>query len=98
MGSILRLNIIISNLDSVIKEYKKQGYKIVATSLDTNKYIYDINFSEKQIIVIGNESNGVSKEIQESADMKVKIPMKGKAESLNAAVATSIIAYEKIRK
>lgn len=98
MGSILRLNIKSVDLLNELSGFKKSGYKIVVTSLDTNQYIYDINFSEKQIIVIGNEANGVSKEIQKLADLKVKIPMKGKAESLNAAVATSIIAYEKIRK
>ena len=98
MGSILRLNINKVNLVVELNNYKKDGYKIIVTSLDTNKYINEIDFNDKQIIVIGNESNGVSKEIQKEADLKVKIPMKGKAESLNAAVATSLIAYEKIRK
>ena len=58
---------------------------------------YDIDFNKK-IIVIGNEANGVSKEIQEMADEKVKIPMLGKTESLNASVAAGIVMYEYVRQ
>ena len=65
--------------------------------LQTNESIYDIKYNKK-IIVIGNEANGVSKEIQEMADKKVKIPMLGKTESLNASVATGIVLYEYVRQ
>ena len=53
---------------------------------------------EGSIVVVGNESKGIRKEIQEFADIKVKIPLLGKTESLNAGVAASIIAYEYVRK
>ena len=53
---------------------------------------------KKKIIVIGNESNGVSKEIQDIADEKAKIPMIGKTESLNASVAAGIVMYEYVRQ
>ncbi len=100
MGAIFRLKIeqLETELFSKLESLKKEGYKVVVTSLDTNSYYYDLNFDEKLVIVIGNESKGVSKEIQEMADIKIKIPMVGKTESLNAAVATSIIAYEKVRR
>ena len=68
----------------------------MATSLDTNQSIYDMEY-HKKVIVIGNESKGVSKEIQDMADIKVKIPMLGKTESLNASVAASIMIYEYVR-
>ena len=48
-------------------------------------------------MVIGNEANGVSKEVQDLADKKVKIPMLGKTESLNASVAGGIMIYEYVR-
>ena len=98
MGAIYRLNVIRTELLSKLKELQENGYKIVVTSLETNKNHYDINFDEKTIIVIGNEGKGVSKEIMEIADIKVKIPMLGKSESLNASIATGIIAYEYVRK
>ena len=98
MGAILRVNVIESqNLVDTLKELKKHKYEIVATSLDTNKSIYDIDY-KKKVLVIGNEANGVSKEIQRLSDEKVIIPMPGKTESLNAAVATGIITYEYVRQ
>lgn len=99
MGAIFRLNLHRNiNLKDELENLKNKGYKIVITSLDTESYYYDLNFSEKIVVVIGNESKGVSKEIQDIADIKIKIPMLGKTESLNAAVATSIIAYEGVRQ
>ena len=47
----------------------------IVTSLNTDKSLYDIDFKEKSIVVIGNESKGVSKEIMDLADIKIKIPM-----------------------
>lgn len=98
MGAILRIKIIeTEDLAKTLKESKKNKFKIVATSLDTNENIYDISYNKK-VIVIGNEANGVSKEIQELADNRVKIPMLGKTESLNASVATGIMLYEYVRQ
>ena len=94
---IFRIKIIeVENLKQTIKEMKKHKFKLMVTSLQTENSIYDIDFNKK-IIVIGNESNGVSQEIQEMADEKAKIPMLGKTESLNASVATGIMIYEMIR-
>lgn len=98
MGAIFRVNIIESdNLVKTLKDMKKHKIKIVTTSLQTDKKIYDVDY-EKSAIVIGNEANGVSNEVLELADEKVKIPMPGKTESLNASVATAIILYEAMRK
>ena len=97
MGAIFRISIIESeDLVKTIKDLKKHKINIVVTSLDTNKSMYNIDYN-KSAIVIGNEANGVSKEIQDLADNKVKIPMIGKTESLNASVATAIILYEAMR-
>ena len=98
MGAIFRIKIIESeNLIETIKNIKKHHFKLVVTSLQTDNTIYDVNYNKK-IIVIGNEGNGVSKEIQDMADEKIKIPMLGKTESLNASVATGIVLYEYVRQ
>ena len=98
MGAIFRIKIIeVEDLKQMIKEMKKHHYKLMVTSLQTEDSIYDIEF-RKKIIVIGNESNGVSKEIQDMADEKAKIPMLGKTESLNASVAAGIVMYEYVRQ
>lgn len=98
MGAIFRVKIIeCEDLKQTLKEIKKHKFKIVVSSLQTENKIYDINYNKK-VIVIGNEANGVEKEIQNLADEKIKIPMLGKTESLNASVATGIILYEYVRQ
>ena len=65
--------------------------------MQTKNSIYDIKYSKK-VIVIGNEANGVEQKIQKMADKKIKIPMLGKTESLNASVATGVVLYEYVRQ
>lgn len=98
MGAIFRIDIIeTENIVEQIKELQKNNFKVIATTLDASKSIYKIDY-KKTAVVIGNEANGVSKEIQKIANEKIKIPMPGKAESLNAAIATGIIMYEYVRQ
>lgn len=98
MGAVFRVNVIVcKDLVKVLQEAKKQKFKIVITSPKAKQTIYDMEY-KKKLLVIGNEANGVSKEIEKIADEKVTIPMLGKAESLNASVATGVILYEYVRK
>ncbi len=98
MGAIFRVKVIeCENLEDTLKEIKKHKFSIITTSLQTQNSIYDIKY-KKDVIVIGNEANGVSENIQKLADKKLKIPMLGKTESLNASVATGIILYEYVRQ
>ena len=72
MGAIFRVNVIESeNLSSTIKELKKHKFKVASTSLQTEESIYDIEY-KKVAIIIGNEANGVSKEVLDISDKKVK--------------------------
>ena len=98
MGAIFRVNIIeVEHLTESIKTMQKHGYKVMGTSLQGAKSIYDVKY-QKVAIVIGNEANGVSQEVLNIVDQKIKIPMLGKTESLNASVATGIILYEYVRQ
>lgn len=98
MGAIFRVKIIeCEDLKQTLKEIKKHKFKVVVSSLQTQNTIYDIGYNKK-VIIIGNEANGVEQEVQDMADEKVKIPMLGKTESLNASVATGIILYEYVRQ
>ena len=98
MGAIFRIKIVeCDDLLKTLKEVKKHKFKVMVSSLQTENSIYDVNYNKK-VIVIGNEANGVEFNIQELADEKIKIPMLGKTESLNASVATGIILYEYVRQ
>ncbi len=98
MGSIFNIPIIEDKDLSFVKELQERGYKLVTSSLDTENNFYDINLTGKVIIAVGNEGNGISDEIYELSNEKVKIPMPGGAESLNASVAASIMMYEAVRQ
>lgn len=99
MGSIFRMPIY-HELDGikVIEEFKRNNIKIYSTSLEGSEYIQKVNLKDASVIIIGNESKGVSKSLESLADNLVKIPMLGEAESLNAAIASSIIMYEAMRQ
>lgn len=98
MGAIFRVNVIVmEDLTKIVRELKKHKIKVYATDLGTDKSIYDVDY-KKTAIIIGNESKGVSEKLLNIADEKIKIPMTGKTESLNAGVATGIIVYEKLRQ
>ena len=98
MGAIFRVKIIeAENLVETLKNMKKHKFKVVATSLSGSESIYKMDYNKK-VIVIGNESKGVSKEILDVSDSKIKIPMLGKTESLNASIATGVILYEYVRR
>lgn len=75
MGAIFRVKVKISqDIQKTVAEIKKHKFKVVSTSLATDKSIYDVKY-EKSAIIIGNEANGVSKELQDASDELVKIPM-----------------------
>lgn len=94
MGSIFRVPIYnLKDNDSFFETIKKKGVKIMTTSLEGN-LLSQQDFKDRNLVVIGNEANGVSKSIVELSDKEIKIPMPGSAESLNAGVAASIIMYE----
>ena len=98
MGSIFYVPIIYDNDLSFLMNLKSEGFSLVATSLEESKNFFDEDLSGKVILSVGNEGNGISNEIFDLADKKVKIPMPGGAESLNVGVATSIILFEKVRQ
>ena len=98
MGGILNVKIIYLDGIEKLNLLKKMGYKIATTSLKTQNSIDSIDYNNKYIFVMGNEANGVSKEIIDISDFVIKIPMSEKIESLNVSVATSIILYEQYKK
>lgn len=99
MGSIFRVPIYhVLDKMGTLEQLKSQGYYIYSTSLEGDKYIQDISFNRASVVLIGNESKGVSPKLYSLADKLFKIPLPGGAESLNVGVASSIIMYEAMRQ
>lgn len=95
MGSIARIPIVnINNSINTINFLKEKQFKILATTPRFTTDVIDINKKNKNAIIIGNESTGVSENILKICDDLIGIKMKGDVESLNAAVAAGIIIYK----
>ena len=94
MGSIFDMNIVYENQDEAINFLKNNGFSIVSSYLDTDNYYNNISYNNKTALVIGNEANGINNDIILNSDTLVKIPIYGKAESLNAAISSAILMYE----
>lgn len=97
-GSLFRMPVVFLDSVSELREFTKAaGKKLVATCFDTQRYYYDEDLTDNIALIIGNEGNGICEELIESSDLKIKIPMRGNIESLNASVAAGILMYEAMR-
>lgn len=95
MGSVFRVPVQKGPLPRFLAQQKEGGYHILGAGLNRNyQLLPEISFQEPTVMVIGNESNGITDEVMAVCDSGVFIPMLGRNESLNAAVAASIILWE----
>ncbi len=94
MGAINRVPILyVEDLHGAMRELQSRGMKLFAAALDGSIEYQTADYGESYGILIGNEANGLKPETADAADVRVRIPMEGQVESLNAAVACAIICY-----
>lgn len=99
MGSLFQVPIINGiNDDETVKWLSHHSINIMVADLDGEEYYHSANFKEPLALVIGNENRGPSNIWRKAAYKKIKIPILGSTESLNASVATGIILYEAVRQ
>lgn len=87
----------VTNLVSTIEQLKEEGLWFVCANMD-GETMYQIDMKGSIALVIGNEGEGVGRLIKEKCDFTAKIPMYGDINSLNASVATGVLAYEAVRQ
>ncbi|MBR5441941.1 MAG: RNA methyltransferase [Clostridia bacterium] len=99
MGSVFRLNVVeTDNLPEFLKSLANEGMFVYAGVPDSNaESITEVSMAGGGVSIIGNEGNGITEETLKAATKLVTIPMKGRAESLNAAAAASIMIWEMMR-
>lgn len=98
MGSIFRMNLrTTDDLPGELTKLREKGYSILSSQLDGTPFYEREKVAEQFALVIGNEGNGVSEQVQQTATHRVRLPMRGGAESLNAAIAAAIMMYELMR-
>ncbi|MBR1718185.1 MAG: RNA methyltransferase [Bacilli bacterium] len=93
-GMMFKVNIIRCDLNEIIPNLKKDGYRVLATKVTGGKDVKTLEKLEKLCIIMGNEGNGVKDSILSLSDDFIYIKMNSTCESLNVGVATSIILYE----
>lgn len=90
-GAIFNIDIKKCDIKEELVHLKTRGYIIVGTALENGKELNSIVFGEKNAIILGNEGNGVSKDVLASTDINAYIPINKEMESLNVAIAGAII-------
>lgn len=94
-GSHFHIPVFQADLREYLSALKNQGVEVAVTALHRDSKDYSILQGKSDIvIVVGNEGQGVSSEVIELADVVVTIPMFGKAESLNVAIASALLMYK----
>ena len=88
----------VPNLPALLKELKDEGVWVFGTAADGDRLLYDADLKGPAAIVIGSEGDGMGRLVSETCDFLVRIPMKGKLNSLNASAAAAILLYEAVRQ
>lgn len=99
MGAIFRVPFVYTeHLKDTLLEAKRCGIRLFAAHLKGERWYFNENYRQPSAFLIGNEASGLSDEIACLADAYIKIPMDGQVESLNAAMAATILVYEAKRQ
>ncbi len=98
MGAFFRLNVTECSVFELAEKAKEAGLPLAVSTPDADaKKITGVDFSNGFVCITGNEGSGVSREAENLCDLKITIPMRGRAESLNAATASAIMIWEMVR-
>jgi len=98
MGSIFRMGFSFpDSLPDALEELKKKGFSVLSSQLDGEPFFERTQVADSFVLIIGNEGNGISDPVKQAATHRLRLPMAGGAESLNAAVAAGIMMYDLVR-
>jgi TrmH family RNA methyltransferase len=94
MGALFTVPIAQTRWDAFLPWLRRGAGQLIGLSLDTDNHYREARYTRPTFLLTGNEAQGMPAAMAEACDLLVKIPMRGKADSLNAAVATAVMAYE----
>lgn len=99
MGALYKLPIChLEDTPAFINVAREAGYQLVAADISGQKWHFEVDFTSPVLLVVGNEGNGIEREILAAADELIKIPMAPGAESLNVAIAAGVLIFEGVRQ
>lgn len=94
MGSMFYMDIVNGTQEEILEKMKENNVQIISSFLRTDNFFNEISYNEKCALVVGNEANGICEFWIDNSDLLVKIPMVGKAESLNVAISAALLMYQ----
>lgn len=97
-GSVFNIALVHARRKAVAGELRRMGFTVVVTALDAELSIFEADLGGHVALVFGNETKGVSPELRRAADVSVRIPILGRAESLNVASSAAVALYEAVRQ
>ena len=98
VGGIFTSQIALASTTELIEYLEKNGIKLYAATLQDSVVYYNEDYTAASAIAVGNEANGLSTEMREAAYKKIRIPMRGKLDSLNVSVSAAILVSEACRQ
>lgn len=99
MGSVFHIPVFHhDDVADAISLFKLNGVRVAASHISGDRTIYETDLTLPTVLIIGSEAEGISREAEEASDLLVRIPMPGRAESLNASVAAGVMMYEALRQ
>jgi len=98
LGNVFTNQVVACNIDECLAWLKMNKIKSLATTPDAKKIYTEVDYTGSSAIVIGTEHEGLSDKWLDAVDQKIKIPMKGKIDSLNASVSTAVVVFEATRQ
>jgi len=98
VGTLFTVPVVEAKGDEVMQWLREQGIQIVAATPSAKKLFTEVDLTQKVAIIVGTEQVGLSSKWLDEADLQVKIPMQGTADSLNVATATTLLLYEVLRQ
>jgi RNA methyltransferase, TrmH family len=99
MGSIFNVPLVRANEDALIAQAKRLGARLIGTHLTATTIDFrQVDYSQPLILLMGNEQQGLTEKLSAACDALVRIPMHGRADSLNLAVSTGLMIYEAMRR
>lgn len=99
MGAVFRVPFVyVEDLPRTVETMQEQGIAVYGTMMEGSRIYDQVDYRQPVGIVIGNEANGISPAVMERLTGRIRIPMAGKLESLNAAVSAAVVMYEAARQ
>ena len=98
MGSLFHLPVAECSLEEILPLADSKSIQLVNTRLHAEQHCYQLDLRKDTWFIVGNEGQGVSRQTAKFIDKQIKIPIHGKAESLNVAMATTVLLYEALRQ